>query len=368
MENKHITMGVFRLFLALCVFSSHVYLQPIPPGWNSGLIGVVLFFVASGFIIANVLDTAYRGRPGAFLLNRATRLYPSLWAALLLAVTILLVEQKDVMNHMSIRDWTPWDAVSAMLILPAYPLDHWGPLPNGWTLTVEAMFYVVAAASVFLLPRRRDALRIAGWIALGIYTVSMGLFRFMPEHPVFFVPFFVLGMAIYRGRTDIGTAQDRYQAVAALILSIGSFGTFAFHFAQSPTLPRNIFDTLRHLEIVTTYRVAAPWLICYLVMLGVFLLVLRVPLKGWLRKLDIAAGDLTYPFYLVHIPVVSWMLYPSPIWSQWQYTFFVYVMCLVVAYALHRTVERPIAGLRRRIRDGGITVSGRETLAVETSR
>src|SRR6201992_2319381 len=128
MEDKHVTMGVFRLFLALCVFSSHVYLHPIPGGWNPGLVGVVMFFTASGFIIANVLDTAYRGRPGAFLLNRATRLSPPLWAALLVAVTILLVEQKDVMNYMSIEHWTLWDAISTALILPAYPLNRCAPL------------------------------------------------------------------------------------------------------------------------------------------------------------------------------------------------------------------------------------------------
>jgi peptidoglycan/LPS O-acetylase OafA/YrhL len=127
--DKHVTTGVFRLFLAFSVFSSHVYLQPIPPSWNAGLGGVTLFFIVSGFIIADVLDTVYRGRPGAFLLNRATRLYPPLWATLLFAVAILFITQKDVLNHMSIRNWTTGDSVSTMLIIPAYPLERWGRCP-----------------------------------------------------------------------------------------------------------------------------------------------------------------------------------------------------------------------------------------------
>jgi peptidoglycan/LPS O-acetylase OafA/YrhL len=352
LADKHVSTGIFRLFLAFSVFSTHVYLQPIPPDWGSGLGGVTLFFIVSGFIIADVLDTVYRGRPGAFLLNRATRLYPPLWATLLFATAILFITQKDVLNHMSIRDWTLWDAISTMLIVPAYPLDRWGPLPNGWTLTIEAQFYVVAAATVFLLPRRRDALRIAGWVALAIYSIVMMSFRFLPFNPIFFIPFFVLGAAIYRGRSDVGDTQDHCQAIVAFVLTICSIETFGYHFAQTPTLPRNLLDVVRDGTLAETLRRTGPWIAFYLTLFVTFLLLMRVPFKGWLRKLDIAAGDLTYPFYLIHIPVVSWMLYPSPIWSRPQFTFFVYVMCGVAAYGLHRAVERPMAALRRRIRDG----------------
>jgi peptidoglycan/LPS O-acetylase OafA/YrhL len=229
-------------------------------------------------------------------------------------------------------------------------------LPNGWTLTVEAQFYVVAAAAIFLMPPRRDALRIAGWLALAVHLVVLLLIRAEAFNPVFFIPFFVLGSAIYRTRSDIGTAQDRWQAIVAFILTITCIETFGFHFGTPASAePRNFLAVVREHAVIATSQMIVPWIAYYAALLGIFLALLRVRLTGWVRKLDVVAGDLTYPFYLVHIPVVSWMLYPSPIWSQPQYTFFVYIMCCVAAYGLHCAIERPMAALRRRIRDGVTT-------------
>lgn len=195
----------------------------------------------------------------------------------------------------------------------------------------------------------------------------MTTFRFMPQNPVLFIPFFVLGTAIYRGRSDIGTAQDRCQAFVAFILSCCCIVGFAYHFGQPPVLPRNLLEIMRDGEFNATFRTAQPWLAFYAVTLGTFLVVSRVRLSGWLRTLDTAAGDITYPFYLIHIPVVSWMLYPSPIWSQPQYTAIVYLVCCVAAYILHRTIEQPMAALRRRIREGTPRHDA-ETVAAMTKR
>src|SRR5580700_9601293 len=80
-------LGSFRLLLAMLVLVSHTasYIHPALPPLELGNIGVFLFFVVSGFVICEACDIFYRGRLANFLLNRALKIYPAYWAAIILA-------------------------------------------------------------------------------------------------------------------------------------------------------------------------------------------------------------------------------------------------------------------------------------------
>ena len=53
-----------------------------------GWVGVEIFFVISGFVIAN---SASRASPTQFLLGRALRLYPAVWVCATATLLVLLV-------------------------------------------------------------------------------------------------------------------------------------------------------------------------------------------------------------------------------------------------------------------------------------
>ncbi|TNC94359.1 MAG: hypothetical protein FD119_3275 [Stygiobacter sp.] len=90
MKPNYIPLGIDRFLMALMVFFSHTtglaYLhQDIA---YFGALGVLLFFSVSGYIVFYSYFTFYDGSPFRFLTNRALRIYPTLWASLVLAIAL----------------------------------------------------------------------------------------------------------------------------------------------------------------------------------------------------------------------------------------------------------------------------------------
>ena len=108
---------------------------PVPPlvshaiwwGW----VGVEIFFVISGLVIAT---SAAGSTPGPFLRRRALRLFPAVW----ICGTATLVAVRIVAPGAPV--WSGW--AESMLLLPtAAPID-----PSYWTLSIELGFYALVAA------------------------------------------------------------------------------------------------------------------------------------------------------------------------------------------------------------------------------
>src|SRR3954454_12380212 len=64
-----------------------LYPSAAPYTWF-GWVGVEIFFVISGFVIANSASTS---SPGGFLLGRALRIYPAVWVCATATFLILLL-------------------------------------------------------------------------------------------------------------------------------------------------------------------------------------------------------------------------------------------------------------------------------------
>src|SRR5437879_1248562 len=84
--------GSFRLLLAVMVLGQHVHwLAPRSVGreiesFFTGDIGVLTFFVLSGFVISEAADLFYKARPFRFLSNRMLRIMPPFLFALIVCV------------------------------------------------------------------------------------------------------------------------------------------------------------------------------------------------------------------------------------------------------------------------------------------
>ncbi|MDQ2103839.1 acyltransferase family protein [Azospirillum sp. C340-1] len=99
----------------------------------SGWAGVQVFFVVSGFVIANSANNA---TPIAFIRSRLLRLYPAAWVCSVLCLVVLLLMPEP-------------DANLARRFIASFALAPDGPYIASayWTLPVEIAFY----AAVFLL-------------------------------------------------------------------------------------------------------------------------------------------------------------------------------------------------------------------------
>ncbi|MFT3725012.1 MAG: acyltransferase [Hyphomonadaceae bacterium] len=136
-----------------------------------GWVGVEIFFVISGFVIANSANGA---SPAEFLRGRMLRLYPAAW----ICATLTLIAIAVFGHHPAGGQIAPY--LRAMALWPR------GPWVDGayWTLAVEISFY----ALVFLtLVFRRFGL--LPWVAGILTAVSvlyiaahiLALLKFMPD-------------------------------------------------------------------------------------------------------------------------------------------------------------------------------------------
>ena len=119
-------------------------------GWTLGSLGVSVFFVISGFIMAHICWDSF-GHPAAaadFLKRRLIRIVPLYWLATIAALAYHRVSS----THGAHAGWS--DIAHSLAFIPyANEEGAWAPiLPQGWTLGYEMMFYGVFAVGL-LLPR-----------------------------------------------------------------------------------------------------------------------------------------------------------------------------------------------------------------------
>ena len=107
-----------------------LYPSAAPFTWF-GWVGVEIFFVISGFVIAN---SASKSSPTEFLLGRALRLYPAVWVCATATLLVLVLFGSGSVSQFIV----PY--IHAMTLVPKGVTGQW---LDGvyWTLAAEAAFY-----------------------------------------------------------------------------------------------------------------------------------------------------------------------------------------------------------------------------------
>ncbi|MGW1374993.1 acyltransferase family protein [Streptomyces sp. NPDC002446] len=302
------------------------------PYFAYGCLGVQIFFVISGFVICL---SGWGRTLRAFVAGRVSRLYPAYWAAILLVTAVFAL---------------PWVAYKALppsevltnLTMLQQPLGVDRVLGVCWTLWAEMRFYALFALCVVLpgATRGRVVLFCAGWtLAAALAQAAHEPFLdtvLMPEY----APFFIGGIGLY--------LLHRYGArdpiAWAIVLVSWLLGQ---HYAVAG---------LWHAPSATAFSYRSTAIIIAIVTLG-FALVAAVALgafrwANW-RWLTVA-GALTYPFYLVHEHlgwvVVRALHHTLGVPSYATLTLTVALM-LLLAWLLHRFVERPLTPRLKRTID-----------------
>jgi peptidoglycan/LPS O-acetylase OafA/YrhL len=209
-HGRNATVDAFRGLSVLGVLLYHYSIDGLGASrtsvWNHGRLGVEVFFVISGFVIAM---TALRSRDWLdFALRRFARIYPTFLIACTLTFIVL-----QLYDPLSLG--LGWMDYLASLTFAADRLGF--KLVDGayWSLFVEALFYVVVAASLLLLRKRFWigvlALLIFGATARILVSKAIGVVLIAP-----YSGFFLLGMAGWYGIQE----QDRKAAAALLAGSI----------------------------------------------------------------------------------------------------------------------------------------------------
>lgn len=282
-----------------------------------GWLGVCLFFLISGFVIAHA---GRRERPHTFAMRRIFRIFPPL------AVTVLLVAVLDRLAG-TVRSWS--DYVYGLTLAGYLTVPQIIVLGVAWTLVIEVIFYALIALLSPLLKSRVPALALLAGTAIPLWAIlyarNFGDVFFLFAASAAYVPLLMIGSTLYLGH--VGATR---LAVAVLMVSANAavfvLGLRTIHTAFLP--------------IGNSYLVSAVYA------LAIFMLCLDRRAPPVLKFV----GDISYSLYLLH-GVVGFIFvhYLLAVGVGPAAPFVASLVCIGVSYVFHRLVERPAMSLGRRL-------------------
>jgi peptidoglycan/LPS O-acetylase OafA/YrhL len=331
-------LDVLRGFAAMSVFVqhsvervSHSFAIWASRAVNFGEMGVVVFFIASGFIIPVSIEKY--GSIAWFWLGRVLRLWP-VYLLSLLAV-ILVDAWMPELN--AIRYFHSRPAVFVLGNLTM--MEEFLHIPYGigvyWTLSLELSFYAVCSLlfQIGMLKKYRQWLAIALLGQLASVSGAAILFhRSLPAGRIGLLVSCFFGTLVFREMNG-----NHHRKVIALFLP-ATFAVFAITFWVRFDLynPRGDGEL-----VVGTVCVMMSWAAAY----AIFLLFYALRSREFPRVL-IWIGQISYPLYLFH-GLVIWTM-PRSL-SGPLFVVSSLAVSLAVAHILHVLVENPIARFQRKV-------------------
>lgn len=352
--NRFAALDALRGIAALLVVWQHTseYLisQPGMPPDGSGMleffkaidpgrIGVICFFLISGFIIPSSLRSNGSAPLTEFSIKRFFRLFPAYWLSVGLAVlvdTVLLDKHYDA------------NQIGANLTMIQNLLGFGHVQGLYWTLQVELIFYMLCAAlfSINLLNQQKSIFYTL-IISLGIFSIANLLAAKLhlatnANKEVLYTPY-LLGVmlcgTLFRNWLDSKNEKNK------LLMIGGFFLVFSVPFANMA------------LNWAGINLIADPtrFLISHLIGLGLFIFGMyfwHFPPPFFLRL-----GVISYSVYLFHPVVMHFMgglnqkgwvfnLLPQNIWLQVATAT---LLVWLTAEATYRLIEEPFNNMAKRL-------------------
>ncbi|MET8149794.1 acyltransferase family protein [Actinoplanes sp. NPDC049668] len=325
-----VAVMVFHYAVAWRIDGVHPPSQLLPAGsWIAvyGCLGVEVFFMISGFVICM---SSWGRRLGDFFASRVSRLYPAYWVAVLLTALVAVALPLSG-GIWGLVDPTPL-GVAVNLTMVQEPLGVGSMDGVYWTLFVELRFYLLFVIPVMLgLTYRRVVFFCAAWMTVAVLSPVLGSTLLnalaVPEYAAYFVAGILMYLVHRFGGSPLLYAMIAFtwivnlHAVTRRVHKLGG---------DYPTWPGVVIIT-------------AAYGIVLAIALG------RLDRIRW-RWLT-TAGALTYPLYLLHqrigYTVIRnvYLTFRPPAWLVLVATG---VLMVALAWAVHRLVERPLAGYLRR--------------------
>ncbi|MEO0635659.1 MAG: acyltransferase [Pseudomonadota bacterium] len=327
-----------RFFAALWVVGHHYlfvahYREGIftvaPSHWEAslfrpGYLGVCIFFVLSGFLIAHVSQGA-RFLP--FVAARVFRLMPAFWTCL--AVTTVIMVALGASNMQQADPVTLVQGLANLFVLP----QLFGfAFVDGvyWTLVYEFIFYGWAALFLAAGLLHRHLLGIvAVWLLVSVLNVSVFQSGLVERLCItYYSGAFAAGLLLWHLRKHGLTAAN----AVLLFCSVYALSFGVVEMASQPYVPAAYAGLAAR---------DAVWVSAACV--GVVLLALLLPSAPALRSFGLTIGAISYPLYLVHqeLGYISLRAWP---WQN-QAAMAVLVIAtfmLGLAWIVHHFAERPL--------------------------
>ncbi|MBV5269437.1 MAG: acyltransferase [Afipia sp.] len=297
-----------------------------------GYMGVELFFIISGFVIAMTLESSKS------LLDFAIRRFVRIWPALIVSaiVTFFLLNWSDAPFALTRRQFWP----NFLPSLTLTPTSLWsGLFPKVdfvtgvyWSLVVEIRFYMIALILYWLFARQNLARNLVVFTVL-IYVVRALLRRWLPGYngvyDGFFIPdympWFAAGAVFYE------VYRERLAKGAALVL-------LAVAYAMIARISLNYAPIGRDPVIASSFALLSLVLFWFLSTRPASMRIFEVRPLVWI-------GECSYSIYLYHYAVgmilISQVSKTVSLGSQLLLVAGVYLLVFAVGRISYVTVENP---------------------------
>jgi peptidoglycan/LPS O-acetylase OafA/YrhL len=298
-------LAVVRFVMSLVVVVYHIPVvaphTAVPLLSEVGALGCICgFLVISGYSIAHSITS----QPKGFYRRRAWRIMPIYYATLALSVLPYWFGPQ-LPSFMPFPDYKPQELIGSLFFLQCLLVDKVPIFGPSWTLAVEWWFYMLAPIFV----------RLPNWVLLAIIGASAVFQKealqlgYFPVHawqwgiPAMLLLWaWLLGFVFYRVR-----GWSAFLVVLAGYLWVGRFpdGSPAAYLLAS-------------LAVVTARSLP------------------RLP--RFLARLFNYLGDLSYPLYLVHAPLLGWVGH----YTTWTNPYLYVALSLGASAFLNHAVDIPL--------------------------
>ncbi|KAB7730012.1 acyltransferase family protein [Rudanella paleaurantiibacter] len=350
-STRFYELDLLRLLAAMSVLVFHyafrgyaadnlspVQYPALEPVAKYGYLGVELFFIISGFV---VLMSAEHKTVRQFVVSRVVRLYPAFWVACTLTFVVLKLfgPQPGGLNPSPYLEVYGRQYLFNLTMLQYFfgQRDIDGVY---WTLTYEMLFYGLVVLLIALRGMPRLTLLIGCWLAYGVLSEITA-----PDAPLNTVlfpkysPLFCAGMIFYR-LAQRRLAQHRllertdpvWQLYGLLVCSWVMALRNALAYADEQQAYFHTYFSPVVVGVAITGFYLTFWAI-----------IRRKLYLGQSPGLAVA-GALTYPLYLLHHNI-GYVLFRrlGHLVEPYSLLIGITLAMLLMAYALHRLVEKPMS-------------------------
>lgn len=314
-------------------------------------VGVNMFFVLSGFLIAYRYYDKAEVSPAflkPYFIKRFARIYPLYFVIL----TAVVVARGKFDFMFLLRNYT----LTHGALIVGLDFDNIAFSP-AWSLTVEECFYLFAPF-IFLLTKRY-----ALWLPFILSCLIYLFVLFASYDPVkplgnnlsflsksFWSNFFAFYAGIFMGLKIISRASRQSLAKPGRAV-FTSIGVVLFLLFMAPVVYTELYKTPYHMFVRTiTWEFSLPLCVAFLIYgLIIEQSILQRALSGKYMQLF---GKSSYALYLLHIPVISSLgEYLQPVFGPQLYNLYVifmFALCLTGSVVLYLYFEEPMNKLIRK--------------------
>jgi peptidoglycan/LPS O-acetylase OafA/YrhL len=329
-----------RAISVLGVIGFHLF----PNMFNGGFIGVDIFFVISGFVIAKTIQNSFENHDFNFLnfyKRRILRLYPCLvvvlitclitgWYLLLSSEYLLL--SKHVLGGLSYT-------TNIMLLKEAGYFDvsnDFKPLMHLWSLGIEGQFYLLWPFIFFFLLKNRQYLNVSILLILTISFWFNVTYLKNNEVNIFFSPI---------GRI--------WEFMFGVIVSVNNVKLYYFFNGEKNKILRNILALTALIAITITIfqfnevRNYPGWYALIPVVSAALLITTgESPVNKNILSIRplVFLGLISYPLYMWHWPIISFMNFyydgKLSLLNSIVYIIFIIIISSVTYFYLEKRVSK----------------------------